>query len=125
MELLLQALATLSGLVVFVCFVIVIIKMFQNNNAVLGIVSILTCFLGHLIALVVGWKNKDAWKLNTVMPAFLLAYVVWFGSFAGLAYYLYSRPLNNTTDPSSEFGDISEMPITTGEATDDATPKSE
>lgn len=116
MELALQTVAGLSGLVVFVCFVITVIRMFQNNQALLGVLSIFVCFFGILISLIVGWKNKNAWKLDKVMPVYTLGYLIWLASFGGLSYYLYTRPMNDTSGPNSEFGDVPDMPEITTES---------
>ena len=76
----LQVVNGIAGLVGFVCFVIVVIKMFQNKQVGLGIASIVVCFFGWLIALIVGWKNKDAWQLAKIMPIFTLASILSLGT---------------------------------------------
>ncbi len=109
MDSVLFVLANVAGLVGFVCFVIVVIKMFQNDRVVLGILSIVTCFLGQFIALFAGWKNKEAWKLNKVMPLFTLALLVSLVSNGAWIYLKFTEPVNDTAGPGSEFGDLPEM----------------
>jgi NhaP-type Na+/H+ or K+/H+ antiporter len=63
----------ISMLVAFVCCILVIVKMFQNNQTGLGIgtiVGMFVCGIGYIIALVVGWQNKDRWALQKIMPIF-------------------------------------------------------
>ncbi|MDZ4851162.1 MAG: hypothetical protein SGI77_17885 [Pirellulaceae bacterium] len=60
-------------LVAFVCTIIIIVKMFQNNQTGMGIgtiVGLFVCGIGYIVALIFGWKNKDAWGLQKVMPIF-------------------------------------------------------
>lgn len=60
-------------LVAFVCAIIVIVKMFQHNQTGLGIgtiVGLFVCGIGYILALIYGWQNKVAWRLQTVMPIF-------------------------------------------------------
>ncbi len=79
MEWVLIGLGGILMLVAFVCCIIVIVKMFQNNLTGLGIgsiVGIFVCGIGYILTLVYGWKNKDAWKLQTVMPLYTGALVL-------------------------------------------------
>ncbi len=79
MEWVLLGLGGILMLVAFVCCIIVIVKMFQNNQTGLGIgtiVGLFVCGIGYILALIFGWKNKDAWKLQTVMPIFTGAFVL-------------------------------------------------
>jgi riboflavin transporter FmnP len=73
MEWAIMGIGGIFGLIAFVCFIIVVIKMFQNNQTGLGIGSIIgifVCGIGYIIALIFGWKNKEAWGLQKVMPIF-------------------------------------------------------
>jgi peptidoglycan/LPS O-acetylase OafA/YrhL len=66
-------LGSLLSLVAFVCAIIVVVKMFQENQTGLGVatvVGLFICGFGYILALVYGWKNKVAWKLETIMPIF-------------------------------------------------------
>jgi hypothetical protein len=65
-------LAVLCGLGSTVCFVVVVIKMFQKDQSTLGIVCIVLYFcanIGNLIAFVYGWMNATAWDIKNVMLA--------------------------------------------------------
>ncbi len=106
----LQVVNGIAGLVGFICFVIVVIKMFQNKQVGLGIASIVVCFLGWLIALIVGWKNKDAWQLSKVMPIFTLATILSFGTGIAVSVLAFKEVAQERKDISSEFGDDMQMP---------------
>ncbi len=70
--LLLQLLSLVLGIGSLVCFVLTLIKMFQNNQTVMGIVCIVTlllCGIGGLIAFIVGWMNAANWRHQQVMLA--------------------------------------------------------
>ena len=69
----LVALGSILNLVALVCAILVIVKMFQNNQTGIGVASIIglfVCGFGYILALVYGWQNKVAWKLESVMPIF-------------------------------------------------------
>jgi len=54
----------------FVCFVMVLIKMFQEGEQTLGIVCIVLAFctgIGSLIAFVFGWINASKWDIKNLM----------------------------------------------------------
>ncbi len=111
----LQVVNGVAGLVGFVCFVIVVIKMFQNKQVGLGIASIVVCFFGWLIALIVGWKNKDAWQLSKVMPIFTLAAILSLGTGIAVSILAVKEAAQEMKNVGSEFGDDMEMPEITNE----------
>ena len=81
MEWALMGIGGIFGLIAFVCFIMVVIKMFQNNQTGLGIGSIIgifVCGIGYIIALIFGWKNKEAWGLQKVMPIFTGSFILCF-----------------------------------------------
>lgn len=57
----------LVSLGVLVCWIIILVKMFQNGHTVAGILSIVICCVGWIIALVVGWQNVDRWRIRPLM----------------------------------------------------------
>lgn len=69
----------IAGFVCFVCFVWVVVKMFQNGKTGLAITSILTfcCGIGYLIAFVYGWIKSGEWKLMPVMLVWTLMFLVY------------------------------------------------
>lgn len=72
-----QGLGSLCGLAAFICFVIVLVKMFQNGQSTMAIVSIITacCGIGHIIALVIGWQNADSWAIRNLMMVYTVCFV--------------------------------------------------
>jgi len=82
MAFVLLAMVILSGifsLVSLVCFILILIKMFATDDAVLAIVCIVTFFcggIGYLIAFVMGWIKSSSYDAETLM-------LVWSGSIGG------------------------------------------
>jgi hypothetical protein len=63
-------LGAVAGLGSLVCYVLVLIKMFQNGQTGLGIaciVLLLCCGLGGLIAFVYGWIKAGEWGITNIM----------------------------------------------------------
>jgi hypothetical protein len=72
MAFLLMALQGLVGLGSLVCFIMVLIKMFQTGQSTMAIVCIVLAFcggLGILIAFIMGWINAAKWAIQNVMYA--------------------------------------------------------
>jgi hypothetical protein len=72
MEALLYALQGVAGLGSLVCFIMVIIKMFQNDATGVGIASLvlfLVCGIGMLLAFIYGWMKAAEWNINNLMLA--------------------------------------------------------
>ena len=70
-----------------VCFILVVIKMFQNGAGTLGIITLvlsLCCGLGTVVALVVGWSNADRWGIRTLMIVYTV-FIVLFLIFGAVA----------------------------------------
>ena len=68
--LLLNMVSWALGIGGFVCFILTLVKMFQNDETTMGIVCIVTfffCFLGVLITFIVGWMNASRWQNQQVM----------------------------------------------------------
>lgn len=72
-----QGLGSICGLAAFVCFIMVLVKMFQNGQTTMGIISIVTacCGIGHIIALVVGWQNADRWMIRNLMMVYTVCFI--------------------------------------------------
>ena len=67
MELVGQILSSAAGIGSLICFILVLVKMFQNGQTVLGIVCIVCCGIGGLIAFVYGWIKSGEWGIQKVM----------------------------------------------------------
>jgi ABC-type transport system involved in cytochrome bd biosynthesis fused ATPase/permease subunit len=70
MFILLQVLQGILGIISLVCFILVLVRMFQENQTGLGVACIilLFCFgIGALIAFIVGWVNAGRWGINNIM----------------------------------------------------------
>ncbi|MDQ5843758.1 MAG: hypothetical protein M3539_00490 [Acidobacteriota bacterium] len=59
-------LAMLIGLASFICFIIVLIKQFQNGGVVHGIIGIITCGIWTFIW---GWMNASNLNIRNIMMA--------------------------------------------------------
>ncbi len=68
----------LVGLASLVCFIMVVIQIFQHGQTVLGIVTIVLacCGIGGLIALIVGWINATNWGIRNLMLIWTVLIVV-------------------------------------------------
>lgn len=65
-------LAIVAGIGSLVCWIIVLVKMFQNSQILLGIVSILC----GLVAFIMGWVNAKQWNIQNVMLIWTACIVV-------------------------------------------------
>jgi hypothetical protein len=69
-----------------ICFIMVLIAMFQRGQTGLGIVCIVTaifcCGIGALVAFIYGWTKHRQWGLTNIMWAWTACWVLGFvGSF--------------------------------------------
>ena len=87
MTALLQILGWLLGLGSLICFILVLVQMFQRGKTGLGIACILlvfVCGIGGLIAFIYGWMNAAEWGIKNVMliwTACIVAGIVCNGAF--------------------------------------------
>ncbi len=81
----------ICGLVSLVCFILVLIRMFQAGDTVLGIVCIVTifCGIGGLIAFVMGWVNAAKYSAQQVMLVWTAAFI------GGVVFNVMGRLLTN------------------------------
>jgi hypothetical protein len=79
------ALQGIAGLGMLVCFILVLIKIFQDGQTGLGIacivLTVLCCGIGGLIAFVVGWINHRRWNITPVMIVWTVCCVLDFVGF--------------------------------------------
>lgn len=76
---LLNVVGGLFGLAAFVCFILIVVKMFQNDKSTLGILSIVLFFcagIGYFMAFIVGWINAAAWNARNIMLAWTVCFVI-------------------------------------------------
>ena len=69
--------SSVLGLVQLVCFILVVVKMFQNGQTGLGVATLITifCGIGGLIAFIYGWIKSTEWNLKTVMLIWTVAFI--------------------------------------------------
>jgi hypothetical protein len=70
MLILIQGLLGLVMIGELVCFILVLIKMFQVGEQTMGIICIvlaLCCGIGGLVAFIYGWINATKWDIKNVM----------------------------------------------------------
>ena len=78
MAYLLMGLNAIVSIGSLVCFIMVLIKMFQSGQTGLGIACIVLvfCVVGGLIAFIYGWMKADEWKIKNVMIAWSVCLVL-------------------------------------------------
>ena len=64
MSMLIGLLATVVGIASFICFIVVVIKQFQDAGPIHGIIGIITCGIWTLIW---GWMNADRLGIKNLM----------------------------------------------------------
>jgi hypothetical protein len=63
------ALHGILGLVGLVCFILVLVQMFQHGQTGLGIACAIgfCCFIGYLGAFIYGWVKAQPWNITNIM----------------------------------------------------------
>ena len=76
--LLLSGVQIILGIASLVCFIMVVVKMFQNDATGVGIASLvlILCGIGGLIAFIYGWMKASAWNSQSLM-------LIWTGCILG------------------------------------------
>jgi hypothetical protein len=77
-ETLANVVAGVAGLVSLICFILVLVQMFQRGRTGLGIACIVLAFccgIGGLVAFIVGWVNSREWRLTNVMTVWTVALI--------------------------------------------------
>jgi hypothetical protein len=79
MEPVATTLAFVSGVGSFVCFVLVLVKIFQHNQTGLGIACIVLlfcCGIGGLIAFIYGWVKAGEWRITNLMTVWTVFFAL-------------------------------------------------
>ncbi len=76
MDLVGTGLSGVASLGWIVCFILIVIKMFQKGQTVLGIVCILCCGIGGIIAFVYGWMKSGEWDIRNIMIVWTVCWVL-------------------------------------------------
>ena len=73
-----QILSGVGVIISLVCFIIVLVKMFQNGKTGLGILCIVLvcCGVGELVAFIYGWIKAADWNIRNVMIAFTIGWIL-------------------------------------------------
>ena len=72
------AIQGVAGIVALVCFILVVVAMFNHGQTGLGIACIVLifCGIGGLLAFIYGWIKAGEWNLKNVMIVYTIAFVV-------------------------------------------------
>jgi hypothetical protein len=79
METLGLILSVICSIVSLVCYVLVLIQMFQRGKtglAIACIVLLCVCGIGGLIAFIYGWMKSSEWGLKNIMLAWTAAIIL-------------------------------------------------
>lgn len=84
MAILAQILGGIAGIVGLICYILVIVKMFQAGQTGLAIVCLvlLCCGIGYLIAFIYGWIKAGEWGITNIMIIWSVCWVI--GIIAGV-----------------------------------------
>jgi hypothetical protein len=69
----------IASLVSFICFIVLIIQMFQRGASGMGILCLalsLCCGLGGLIAFIYGWMKASQWNIVNLMTVWTVAFAI-------------------------------------------------
>ena len=76
MELLGTALSGVASLGWLICFILILVKMFQNGQTILAIVCLVCCGFGGLIAFIFGWMKSGEWGTKNIMIIWTVCWVL-------------------------------------------------
>jgi biotin transporter BioY len=78
MEIVATIIGSITGIVGLVCWILVLIKMFQAGQTGLAIVSIVTfcCVIGYLIPFIYGWMKAKEWSITNIMVVWSICIVI-------------------------------------------------
>jgi hypothetical protein len=85
-------LQAVAGIGTLVCFILVLVKMFQRNQTGLGIICIVLlfcCGIGGVIAFIYGWVKHREWGLTNIMIVWTVCWIV-----SGIGYALHPVDLS-------------------------------
>lgn len=108
----LLGIGSIAGIIAFVCAVIVAVKMLQNNQTALGVITIIGfffCGIGYLLALIFGWQNRQAWGLQKVMPILTASLILSFVLFVPGYVMIVAKAVQEGEFDMSEFGTTEDM----------------
>jgi hypothetical protein len=74
-----EILGIVGGIISLVCFILVLVKMFQAGQTGLGILCIVLvfcCGIGGLIAFIYGWVKAKDWNITNVMIAWTVGVIL-------------------------------------------------
>jgi hypothetical protein len=80
MDLIGQILASVGALGCLICFILFLVKMFQQGAtgvAIACIVLFFCCTIGHLIAFIYGWIKSGEWNLKNLMLIWTVCFLLW------------------------------------------------
>lgn len=98
---LLWLLGVVCGIGSLICFILVLIQMFQRGQTGLAIASIVLAFccgIGELIAFVYGWMNAQAWNIQNIMMAWTACII------AGILIYVLMLVMGAQAIPWGQLG---------------------
>src|SRR5438045_4111544 len=75
-----QILSSVGGIGMLVCFILLIVQLFQRGRTGLGILCIVLffcCTIGHWIAYIVGWMNSRDWGNTNLMWIWTVFVILW------------------------------------------------
>jgi hypothetical protein len=70
MQILGQILSGVGGLGMLVCFILIVVQIFQHGETTMGIVCLVLwcCFgLGFLVTFIYGWVKHRDWRITNIM----------------------------------------------------------
>lgn len=71
------------GLGLFICWIMVVVKAFKNEESpLMGILALVLCTLGGLI---IGWINAKKWNCKGLMGWYTLLFILMMGVYAVVA----------------------------------------
>jgi hypothetical protein len=73
-------LSSIAALGMLVCYILVLVQMFQHGKAGIAIVCLITllcCGGGGLIAFIYGWVKHREWSITNLMTVWTVCLVLW------------------------------------------------
>jgi len=73
-----QILQAIGSLGTLVCFILVLVQMFQRKQAVLAIVCLvlLCCGIGTIVAFIYGWIKNREWQITNIMYVWTACWIL-------------------------------------------------